>query len=33
MSIFSKTVYVWYPEEDIKKVQEIFRDLWNIIDL
>jgi hypothetical protein len=28
MSIFSKTVYVWYPEEDIKQVQEIFRDLW-----
>jgi hypothetical protein len=27
ISIFNKTVYVWYPEEDIKKVQEIFRDL------
>ncbi len=33
-SIFTKTVYIWYSKNDIKKVQEIFRDLgyynWSI---
>jgi len=28
MSIFDRTVYIWYPESDIKKVQEIFKKLW-----
>lgn len=34
LSIFNRTVYVWYSVSDIKKVQEIFRELnvyrWNI---
>ena len=33
-SIFTKTVYIWYSVNDIKKVQEIFKDLgyynWSI---
>jgi hypothetical protein len=28
LDIFSKTVYVWYPSEDVKKVQEIFKKMW-----
>ncbi len=28
MSIFNRTVHKWYPIDDIKKVQLIFRDLW-----
>lgn len=27
-SIFDRTVYDWYSEADVKKVQEIFSDLW-----
>jgi len=27
-SIFDKTVYIWYPEADIKEVQTIFKNLW-----
>ncbi len=28
LSIFTKTVYIWYSSSDIKEVQQIFRDLW-----
>jgi hypothetical protein len=28
LDIFDKTVYIWYAVEDIKKVQEIFQELW-----
>lgn len=28
MSIFNRTVYIWYWESDIKKVQQIYTDLW-----
>ncbi len=27
-SIFDRTVYIWYDKTDIKKVQQIFKDLW-----
>ena len=34
LSIFDRTVYIWYAKSDIKKVQEIFRDIgiykWKI---
>jgi hypothetical protein len=28
LSIFDRTVYVWYSVSDIKKVQEIFKKIW-----
>lgn len=28
LDIFDKTVYIWYAESDIKKVQEIFQKIW-----
>lgn len=28
LSIFNRTVYEWYQVNDIKKVQEVFSDLW-----
>lgn len=28
MSIFDRTVYIWYADSDIKKVQEIFKKIW-----
>lgn len=28
LSIFDKTVYIWYSESDIKEVQEIFKKMW-----
>ena len=28
LSIFDRTVYVWYSTDDIMKVQEIYKDLW-----
>ncbi len=28
LSIFDRTVYIWYSESDIRKVQEIYQKLW-----
>ncbi len=28
LSIFDRTVYIWYAVNDIKKVQEIFKKIW-----
>lgn len=28
LSIFDRTVYIWYSETDIKKVQEIYQKIW-----
>lgn len=28
LSIFDRTVYIWYSKNDIKKVQEIFKKIW-----
>lgn len=28
LSIFDRTVYVWYSDSDIRKVQEIFKKIW-----
>lgn len=28
LSIFDRTVYIWYSEADIKKVQEIYQNIW-----
>jgi len=28
LSIFNRTVYIWYWSSDIKKVQEIFKKIW-----
>ena len=28
LSIFNRTVYIWYWKSDIKKVQEIFKKMW-----
>lgn len=28
LSIFNRTVYVWYSTSDIKRVQEIFKNMW-----
>lgn len=27
-SIFDRTVYIWYSRDDIKEVQQIYKDLW-----
>jgi len=41
ISVFNKTVYIWYPKRDIKEVQQVLRDLklyngsltWNYNDI